>query len=161
MAPHLGGDIEYVGELGRLDKYDLLKDAVCLLNPIRWAEPFGMVMIEAMAVRSPVVTNNRGSAPEIVDHGDTGFLCDDESSLVASLHKVTTLDRSHCRAARLINGCLVGWQLITTRVLSAFDLRRGGLPGHRSFGSMPEKDFDTREFQRGHRFLKSAPISVI
>ncbi len=99
VAPHLDDEIEYVGELGRSDKYDLLKDAVCLLNPIRWDEPFGMVMIEAMACGTPVVTNERGSASEIVDHGETGFLCDDEPSLVSSLHKVTSLDRSRCRAA--------------------------------------------------------------
>jgi len=99
VAPRLGGDIEFVGELGRTEKYELLKDAVCLLNPIRWAEPFGMVMIEAMACGTPVVTTNCGSAPEIVDDGETGFLCDDESSLVASLHRVISLDRSRCRAA--------------------------------------------------------------
>jgi glycosyltransferase involved in cell wall biosynthesis len=99
VAPRLGGDIEVVGELGRVEKYDLLKDATCLLNPIRWAEPFGMVMIEAMACGTPVITNSRGSAPEIVDDGETGFLCNDESSLVASLHKVTALNRSYCRAA--------------------------------------------------------------
>jgi len=99
VAPHLGGDIEFVGELGRSEKYDLLKDAVCLLNPIRWAEPFGMAMIEAMACGTPVVTNNRGSASEIVDQGETGFLCDDESSLVRALHHVKSLNRSRCRLA--------------------------------------------------------------
>jgi len=99
IAARLGGDIEYVGELGRNEKYDLLKNAVCLLNPIRWDEPFGMVMIEAMACGTPVVTNDRGSASEIVDDGDTGFLCNDGTSLVASLHKVTSLKRSHCRVA--------------------------------------------------------------
>ncbi len=99
VAPRLGGVIEYVGELSRSEKYDFLKDAVCLLNPIRWAEPFGMVMIEAMACGTPVVTNNRGSASEIVDHGETGFLCDDESSLVGALYKVATLNRSRCRVA--------------------------------------------------------------
>jgi glycosyltransferase involved in cell wall biosynthesis len=99
VAPHLGGDIECVGELGRIEKYDFLKDAVCLLNPIQWAEPFGMVMIEAMACGTPVVTNNRGSASEIVDHGETGFFCEDESSLVRALHKVTSLNRSRCRVA--------------------------------------------------------------
>jgi glycosyltransferase involved in cell wall biosynthesis len=97
VAPRLGGDIQFVGELGRIEKYDLLKEAVCLLNPIRWPEPFGMVMIEALACGTPVVTNNRGSAPEIVDEGETGFLCNDESALVAGLHKVTALNRSHCR----------------------------------------------------------------
>ncbi len=99
VAPKLGGDIEFVGELGRSEKYDLLKDAVCLLNPIRWVEPFGMVMIESMACGTPVVTNNRGSASEIVDHGETGFLCDDDSLLVEALHKVASLNRSACRMA--------------------------------------------------------------
>ena len=97
VAPQLGGDIEYVGELGRTEKYDLLKEAVCLLNPIRWAEPFGMVMIEAMACGTPIVTNNRGSASEIVDDGKTGFLCDDNYTLERALRQVDTLSRSRCR----------------------------------------------------------------
>lgn len=97
IAPHLGGEIEYVGELGRDEKYGLLKEAVCLLNPIRWAEPFGMVMIEAMACGTPVVTHDRGSASEIVDHGVTGFLCDGDSPLVEALDKVNSLSRSRCR----------------------------------------------------------------
>jgi len=97
IAPHLGGDVEFIGELRRTEKYDLLKEAVCLLNPIRWAEPFGMVMIEAMACGTPVVTNNRGSASEIVDDGKTGFLCDDSYSLERALRQVESLSRSHCR----------------------------------------------------------------
>ena len=99
VGPHLGGDIEYIGELSRAEKYDFLKDAVCLLNPIRWAEPFGMVMIEAMACGTPVVTNNRGSASEIVDDSETGFLCDDTDSLVRALRRVETLNRSRSREA--------------------------------------------------------------
>ena len=97
VVPHLGGDIEYIGELGRAEKYNFLKDAVCLLNPIRWDEPFGMVMIEAMACGTPVVTNNRGSASEIVDEGETGFLCDDTDSLVRALRRVEALNRSRSR----------------------------------------------------------------
>jgi glycosyltransferase involved in cell wall biosynthesis len=99
VEPYLGGDIEYIGELSRAEKYRFLKDAVCLLNPIRWAEPFGMVMIEAMACGTPVVTNNRGSASEIVDDGETGFLCDDTDSLVRALRRVETLNRSRSREA--------------------------------------------------------------
>ena len=97
VVPHLGGDIEYIGELGRAEKYNFLKDAVCLLNPIRWDEPFGMVMIEAMACGTPVVTSNRGSASEIVDEGETGFLCDDTDSLVKALRRVEALNRSRSR----------------------------------------------------------------
>jgi glycosyltransferase involved in cell wall biosynthesis len=97
VVPHLGVDIEYVGELNRVEKYNFLKDAVCLLSPIRWDEPFGMVMIEAMACGTPVVTNNRGSASEIVDDGETGFLCDDTDSLVTALRRVESLNRCGCR----------------------------------------------------------------
>ena len=125
VAPHLGGDIEYVGELGRLEKYDLLKDAVCLLNPIRWAEPFGMVMIEAMACGTPVVTNDRGSAPEIVDDGDTGFLCDDESSLVAVAAQGRQRSTAPIAGRRLSNGSrLVGWQLTTSPSIAVSSLAR-------------------------------------
>jgi len=98
VEPDLGGDIEFLGELNRNEKYDLLKEAVCLLNPIRWAEPFGMVMIEALACGTPIVTNDCGSASEIVDEGETGYLCNDLGSLGRALRKVEGLDRSHCRA---------------------------------------------------------------
>jgi len=98
VAGGIGGDIEYVGELNREEKYDLLKDAVCLLNPIRWEEPFGMVMIEALACGTPVVATDRGSAPEIVAEGETGFICHDHDSLVRALGRVEVLDRRHCRA---------------------------------------------------------------
>ena len=78
-----------------------------------------MVMIEAMACGTPVVTNNRGSASEIVDHGETGFLCDDEASLVASLHKVTSLRPIALPERRLSNGSrLIGWQLTTSRSIA-------------------------------------------
>jgi len=97
VAPHLGGDIEYVGELRRTEKYDLLGEAVCLLNPIRWDEPFGMVMIEAMACGTPIVTYDRGSASEIVDDGETGLVCGDQHSLAKALGQVEALSRSRCR----------------------------------------------------------------
>jgi glycosyltransferase involved in cell wall biosynthesis len=98
VEPDLGGDIEFLGELNRNEKYDLLKEAVCLLNPIRWAEPFGMVMIEALACGTPIVANDCGSASEIVDEDETGYLCDDLGSLGRAVRKVQGLDRSHCRA---------------------------------------------------------------
>ncbi len=98
IAPHIGGGIEFIGELSRTEKYNFLKEAVCLLNPIRWPEPFGMVMIEALTCGTPVVSNDRGSASEIVDHGETGYLCRGLGSLTRALHRVGALDRSHCRA---------------------------------------------------------------
>ncbi len=98
IAPLLGGNVEYVGEVDRPAKVALLGDACCLLDPVQWDEPFGMVVPEALACGTPVVASDRGSLPELVDHGRTGFVCTDHASLVAALHAVGQLDRSQCRA---------------------------------------------------------------
>jgi glycosyltransferase involved in cell wall biosynthesis len=97
VAPELGGDIEFIGELRRNEKYEFLKEATCLLNPIRWAEPFGMVMIESLSCGTPVVTTHGGAAPEIVDDGETGFVCMDTTTVAQALLRVGEIDRSHCR----------------------------------------------------------------
>ena len=74
IRPHLGESIEYVGEVGHADKVELLMGARALINPIDWEEPFGLVVIEAMACGTPVIATRRGAFPEIVDHGRTGIL---------------------------------------------------------------------------------------
>ncbi len=99
VRPLLGGDIEYVGEVGGEQKLSLLGEARALLNPIRWVEPFGLVMIEALACGTPVLTYRSGAAPEIVDDGITGFVCDERDEMVAAAHRVGTLDRAACRAS--------------------------------------------------------------
>ena len=99
VEPLLGGGVEYVGEVGVEEKHRLLGGAACLLNPIDWAEPFGMVMIEALACGTPVVATPRGAAPEIVDHGVTGLLAEGEHALAAALACVEDLDRRACRDA--------------------------------------------------------------
>ena len=80
-------------------KLALLGAAKALLNPIQWAEPFGLVMIEAMACGTPVIACPNGAAPEIVDRGSTGFLCADAAELVTAIHGIDQLDRDACRAA--------------------------------------------------------------
>lgn len=72
VRPRLGGDVEWIGEVGGRRKVELLADARCLLFPIDWEEPFGLVMIEAMACGTPVVALRRGAVPEVVDHGARG-----------------------------------------------------------------------------------------
>ncbi|HET9092596.1 MAG TPA: glycosyltransferase family 4 protein [Acidimicrobiales bacterium] len=99
IRPMLGADVEFLGEVGFADKTRLLGEAACLLNPIRWAEPFGLVMAEALACGTPVVTTARGSAPEIVEHNKTGFLCRGERSLVHGLERAGELRRADCRSA--------------------------------------------------------------
>jgi glycosyltransferase involved in cell wall biosynthesis len=99
VRPLLSSDIEYLGELGVDDKFKLLGESFALLNPIQWSEPFGLVMIEALATGTPVVATPRGSAPEIVDHGVTGYLCKDRQSMTKALLDAAQLDRNACRAA--------------------------------------------------------------
>jgi glycosyltransferase involved in cell wall biosynthesis len=97
VRPLLGGGIEFVGEVDATGKRELLADAVALLNPTEWAEPFGMTMLEAMACGTPVVGTPRGAAPEIVEHGVTGFLGDTDDELLDGIDRVRELDRRRCR----------------------------------------------------------------
>jgi glycosyltransferase involved in cell wall biosynthesis len=97
VEPELTDDIQYLGELDNVGKRALLADALALLNPIMWPEPFGMAMVEAMACGTPVVGCPRGAAPEIVEHGVTGFLSDDDGALADSLRSIGRLDREACR----------------------------------------------------------------
>ena len=90
--------IEFVGEIGDGEKSAFLGGASALLFPIQWPEPFGLVMIEAMACGTPVIAFRWGSAPEVIDPGVTGFLVDDEDEAVAVFPRVAGLDRRAVRA---------------------------------------------------------------
>jgi glycosyltransferase involved in cell wall biosynthesis len=98
VRPRLGRHIEYLGELDTADKLELLADATALVNPIRWCEPFGMVMLESLACGTPVLAFREGAAPEIVGDGSSGFLCRDEAHMAAMVEAVLDLDRTECRA---------------------------------------------------------------
>ena len=89
--------IEFIGEIGDHEKPDFLSGAIGLLLPIDWPEPFGLVMIEAMACGTPVIAYNRGSVPEIIDDGKTGFIVEDETSAVAGVGRLAELDRGAIR----------------------------------------------------------------
>ncbi|HXI04927.1 MAG: glycosyltransferase family 4 protein [Bradyrhizobium sp.] len=89
--------VEFIGEIGDKEKPDFLSGAIGLLLPIDWPEPFGLVMIEAMACGTPVIAYNRGSVPEIIDDGKTGFVVEDEISAVAVMDRTMSLDRSEIR----------------------------------------------------------------
>jgi glycosyltransferase involved in cell wall biosynthesis len=97
IRPRLGGSISYVGEVGHHDKVELLGGARALLNPIRWPEPFGLVMIEALACGTPVIATAQGAVPELVADGVTGFIAGTAKELVAAVGAVDAIDRRWCR----------------------------------------------------------------
>jgi glycosyltransferase involved in cell wall biosynthesis len=115
VRPLLGNGIEYVGEVGPSEKKLLLGSARCLLNPIAWAEPFGMVMVEALACGTPVVATPRGAVPEIVRHGVTGFIATGEDSLAAAVDRSADLDRHDCR--RAVEGHFSATRMVNDHVL--------------------------------------------
>lgn len=98
VQPLLDDDVEYIGEVDHAKKVELLGAARALVNPIRWPEPFGLVMVESLACGTPVLAFKEGSAPELVEHDVTGFLCDDIDDMAKRMRDVATLDRSACRS---------------------------------------------------------------
>jgi glycosyltransferase involved in cell wall biosynthesis len=97
VRPRLGRDAEFIGEADRAAKQELYGAAHCLVFPICWDEPFGLVMIEAMACGTPVVALRRGSVPEVVLDGVTGFVRDDPADLPAAIGEAGRLDPAACR----------------------------------------------------------------
>jgi glycosyltransferase involved in cell wall biosynthesis len=89
--------VEYVGEIGEGEKDDFLGNAYALLFPIDWPEPFGLVMIEAMACGTPIIAYRQGSVPEVIEQGHTGFVVDDLADAVAAAKRVPELSRKRCR----------------------------------------------------------------
>jgi glycosyltransferase involved in cell wall biosynthesis len=112
VAPRLGPGVEWIGPVGGNEKKDLLARARCLVNPIQWREPFGLVMVEALACGTPVVATRFGSVPEVVDHGVTGWIVDHPAALPEAVHRSQHLSPVDCRrraeamfdTARMVEG---------------------------------------------------------
>ncbi len=85
--------VDYIGEISDSEKSSFLSRAIALIVPIDWPEPFGLVMIEAMACGAPVIAFNRGAAPEIIEDGVTGFVVEDETSAVGAVRQLSRLSR--------------------------------------------------------------------
>jgi glycosyltransferase involved in cell wall biosynthesis len=98
VRPLLGPDAEWYGHATTEEKKKLLARAGALVFPIQWDEPFGIVMIEAMACGTPVVALRRGSVPEVVADGVTGWICDHPNELAPAIERISDLDPSACRA---------------------------------------------------------------
>jgi len=127
IEPLLDGDrVEFVGEVNESQKQDFLGKAMAVLVPIDWPEPFGLVMIEAMACGTPVIAWRRGSVPEIIEHGVTGFIVDNEAEAIDAIGRIPTLDR---RAVR------VSFERFTSRRMA--ESYRGCFE-RLAFGGLPE-----------------------
>lgn len=110
--------IKFVGEIEGQQRLDLLRNARGLLMPITWEEPFGLVMIEAMACGTPVIGLNHGAVPEIIENGKTGFVADSVEAMTEAIGRISQIDRRQCRRAveerftyqKMIDGYLVAYE---------------------------------------------------
>jgi glycosyltransferase involved in cell wall biosynthesis len=98
IKPHIDNkQIVFIGEVAHDDKVELLKNAKALLSPIQWDEPFGLTNIEAMACGTPVIAIARGSLPEIIVDGETGYLCKSVKEMIARVADIDKIKRQACR----------------------------------------------------------------
>lgn len=89
--------IMFIGELGHVEKCQLLKNAVATVHPVTWPEPFGLVMAESMACGTPVLALNQGSIPEVISHGETGFVEENIEDLINRVKEIDSISRQSCR----------------------------------------------------------------
>ncbi len=132
VAPLLGPDATFLGEVDHQAKVVLLQGATALVNPIRWDEPFGLVMIEAMLCGTPVIAFPEGAATEVVEDGVTGFLRHDVAGLADAIGAAKGLDRAICRARaieRFSSGRMVAQHLDLYRAVLGATGGSGPAPG--------------------------------
>lgn len=130
VAPHIGRDVVWRGEIGPEEKLAMLGDAAALAFPISWAEPFGMVMIEAMACGTPVLATPCGSVPEVVAEGVSGVVRADVASLADAVPAALAIPRASCRehVARNFSADAMadGYEGVMASLLSPLGAPRGG-----------------------------------
>ena len=97
VAPQMGSDVDFVGEITEDEKPAFYAGARATLFPSDWPEPFGLVMIESLAAGTPVVALRRGSVPEVIEDGVTGFICDDVDEMADAVGRVDQIDPEACR----------------------------------------------------------------
>lgn len=101
VAPYLSDQIQWIGEVDEQKRNQLMSRAKCFLHPGLWDEPFGLTMIEAMACGCPVVAFRKGSIPEVVEHGKTGFVANNEAEFAKYIGLTETINRKYCRVRAL------------------------------------------------------------
>jgi glycosyltransferase involved in cell wall biosynthesis len=132
------GNCEYIGEINDRQKSEFLSGAIALLVPIDWPEPFGLVMIEAMACGTPVIAFNRGSAPEVVEDGLTGFVVEDVNGAIGAVDRLGQLSRQKVRrrfeerftARRMAQDYLSAYRTLMTAAEPHLRLVPAEVPAH-------------------------------
>jgi glycosyltransferase involved in cell wall biosynthesis len=97
VEPRLGPDVRYLGAAGADEKRALLSNAAAMLFPIQWEEPFGLVMTESLACGTPVIALRRGSVPEVLVNGETGFVCESLDDMAAAVERLGDIEPRACR----------------------------------------------------------------
>ncbi len=97
IKPYLGKDIKHIGYVPRKKLFNYYRNAKAFLFPLQWEEPFGLTMTEAMACGTPVIAYNRGSVPEIVENGKTGFVAKNYKEIISAVKNIHKIDRKKCR----------------------------------------------------------------
>ena len=97
VEPYVGEKVEYMGPVDDQEKNIILGESSALLMPILWEEPFGIVMAEALACGTPVIGFNRGSVPEVINNGQTGFVCDTKEEMISIIPMLDKINRTTCR----------------------------------------------------------------
>lgn len=103
IEPNLSDRIRWIGEVDEADRNKLMANARCFLHPVSWREPFGLALIEALACGCPVVAFDKGSIPEIVQTGVTGYVVRDVETMIEAVQNIAAIDRAKCRAHALAN----------------------------------------------------------
>jgi glycosyltransferase involved in cell wall biosynthesis len=123
IEPRLSDRVRWIGEVDEDERNKLMSKAKCFLHPIAFREPFGLTLIEAMACGCPVVAFNRGSIPEIIKTGTTGYVVEDTDSMIDAVESIDTIDRHVCREHALKNFSAKkmcdGYEEIYKKLLSA------------------------------------------
>lgn len=103
VGPRLSENIKWIGEVDEAERNILMSKALCFLHPVTWKEPFGLTMIEAMACGCPVVALNKGSIPEVVENGRSGYVVNDIDEMIDAVNHIKRIDRAECRQYSLEN----------------------------------------------------------
>lgn len=103
IEPYLSEQIQWIGEVDETKRNKLMSRALCFLHPVTWKEPFGLTLIEAMACGCPVVAFRKGSIPEIIINGKTGFVVEDVEEMIKAVVNINVIDRKECRKHALEN----------------------------------------------------------